>query len=63
MLVLQRSIGESIVLDIPRIGLVQVKLLDTHRASCRLGIDGPRCVVIRRTELASEPRREVQHDA
>jgi carbon storage regulator len=55
MLVLSRNVGESLVID----NGVVVRVLVVTGGRVRLGIEAPAEVSVRRSELASTPRREI----
>jgi len=51
MLVLKRRDGEEIVIGEE----IRVRVLDSRPGNCRLGIEAPRNVNVRRAELSPDP--------
>jgi carbon storage regulator CsrA len=50
MLVLQRRVGEKIILDTSD-GRIEICLVDLRHVKARIGVDAPDCVTIHRDEI------------
>ena len=51
MLVLARSINETITITVPDGTVITIKVCETRPTKCRLGIDAPESYKIKRGEL------------
>ena len=58
MLVLSRNIGESIVIDDPKHGPIEVMVVDVRGEKARLGINAPTEVPVHRQEVYDAIQRE-----
>ncbi len=58
MLILTRRVGETLIIEIPGQGLVEVTVLNVKGTQTRIGINAPKSIKVHREEIYERIKRE-----